>query len=92
MTSYTLLRDKVAVRQLQMMMMMMKRTLQLLLWASAMQIIVVTCFKWSVDDRLGLGEHYEVRSEKHMFSTHNGPLLMGQGSSSIQLSLVVDLE
>lgn len=73
-------------------MMMPKWFLQLLLWVSAMQIIVVSGFKWSIDDRLGLGEHYEVRSEKYMFSTHNGPLLMGQGPSSIQLSLVVDLE
>ena len=75
-----------------MMMMMPKWFVQMILWALAMQIIVVAGFKWSIDDRLGLGEHYEVRSEKYMFSTHDGPLLMGQGSSSITLSLVVDLE
>ena len=78
------------VRQQQMM--LPKWFMQMLLWALAIQIIVVAGFKWSIDDRLGLGEHYEVRSEKYMFSTHDGPLLMGQGSSSITLSLVVDLE
>ena len=61
-----------------------------LLWASALQI-GVTGFVWNIADRLRLHDHYEVRSEKYMFSEHDGPLLMGQGPSTIQLSLVVDL-